>query len=366
MNDDDDNKNKSRGNVINIQKFDPKQVNEFTKEEMPYTQICNKVINECMNPVAGFIWIYLQSKPPTWKPCKKEIMKRFDISERTYQRHMSYLNSTNLIEHYTARNNDGTIDTWGIKVLNGSRFNPSVDNYKGVSYSVLINHTAKNGVVDKPAPDKGSIHTAKNGVVDFIHTAKKPHSGEMATYINKDITTTKEISHTQGEFFLEETLFLDSEQQRKAIVMRKLCLKDEKAIAKHAALNTDKTFVEVLDECVSHYATQQQPQLVSPQRLQTWINREVRFNQQQTMNKPAQKYQSAEDRAANEQKIREREMKAQTDKQAEIAASKGFKAVIRRSKQEIEAELEAERIKLGMTKSEHAAYVLSQPRKVQE
>jgi len=362
-----DQKDKNKNNVVNIEKFQPKQIDYFTKEEMPFTLVCNKVINECQNPVAGFIWIYLQSKPTTWKPCKWEIMKRFDISERTYQRHMSYLSSTNLIEYYTTRGKGGKVEDWRIVVLNGSRFNPKADDYKGTQYSVHVNHTAKNGVVDNPAPDKGFDNTAKNGVVDVNHTAKKPHSGEMATYINKDITSLekKDLTHTQEDFFLEQNLFIDSEQQRKAIVMRKLCLNDEKSKAKHASLKTDKTFVEVLDECVSHYATQQKPQLVSPQRLQSWLNRESRFQQQQSFAKPANKYPTKAERDAEEIKIKAREKEDEARKKAEIEAGKGFKDLVKKAKTHVDlkavrAKQEAERLALGLSVTEyHEKYVIN-------
>lgn len=97
-----------------------------------------------------------------------------------------------------------------------------------------------------------------------------------------NIKEIKELNtHTQAEDFpLETMLFLESEQQRIAIEFRKRCLADEKLKRKHEQLQSqgfDKTFDDVLDECVSHYATQQKPQLVSPQRLQSWLNRDISY-----------------------------------------------------------------------------------------
>lgn len=140
--------------IINIQKLKPTATNSFSKEKLPFTQICNTVINECQNPVAGFIWIYLQSKCETWKPCKWEIMKRFNISESTYKRHMKYLTATNLIETHPIRNTKGQIIDWRILVLNGLKFNPKADNYKGVVHTVHVNQSIKNDTVENPSPNK--------------------------------------------------------------------------------------------------------------------------------------------------------------------------------------------------------------------
>lgn len=76
------------------------------------------------------------------------------------------------------------------------------------------------------------------------------------------------------------------------------------------------------------------------------------------------KYPTPDERAANEQKIREREIKAQQEKREEIEASKGFKDIVAKAKTKAErdAEWEEQRIKMGMTKMEFAAYVLNQAR----
>lgn len=190
---------------------------------------------------------------------------------------------------------------------------------------------------------------------------------DIIDYKKEDIKET----HTRGSvdnFSLEKTLYLDSEQQRKAIAFREMCLRDAKARGKHSVLNTDKTFEEVLDECISHYASQQVPQLVSPQRLQSWINREARFAKTESFNK--QKYPSPEERAANEQKIRERELKAQEEKRREINAAKSFKSMggvlasmqTRIGFSEAMKQREEEMKRLGMNANEYDAHVLSMAR----
>lgn len=83
-------------------------------------------------------------------------------------------------------------------------------------------------------------------------------------------------------FPLEQNLYTESEQQKKACHFRKECLINQKCLDKYEELPSlvrkDKSFEEVLDECVSYYGTQSKPQLVSPQRLLTWINREINYH----------------------------------------------------------------------------------------
>lgn len=113
---------------ININKLNPQK---FEKEKTPYTLIANKVIENCSNHTAGFIWLYLQSRIETWVPNKFEIMKRFKICERTYKKHMSYLVKSGLIQYQQYRKEDGTLGPISIVVLNGSNFKEwvAVDNF---------------------------------------------------------------------------------------------------------------------------------------------------------------------------------------------------------------------------------------------
>lgn len=378
MNDNDNNKNEK---VVNIQKFQPNQTHEFTKEEMPFTLVCNKVINECQNPVAGFIWIYLQSKCPTWKPCKWEIMKRFEISERTYQRHMSYLSATNLIENIVTRDKNGKVIEWRIKVLNGSRFNPKADSYKGTAFVVHttsnlppsppssppslppFSHTAKNGGVAKSAPDKDSSHTAKNGGVEGSHTAKKPHSGEMARYINTRSTSLekkeKDIINTSpvGEEYLV------SFERFYSVYPRKKGKQDAIKWFKKSKPNDE--FVSMLIEDVTkRVATEwngKEPQFLPYPA--TYLNGKRWEDSIETSAPVKPKYPTPDERAATQQKIIERETQAQKEKQQEIEANKGGIAKLIKGVDlnAIRAKQEAERQKLGMTVTEYHAYLLKNP-----
>lgn len=361
---------KKRSNIINIQKLDP---GHFEKEQVPYTLICNNVINKCTNPIAGFIWIYLQSKPPTWTPCKREIMKRFNISERTYQRHMSYLSETNLVKNHMTRNEDGTIGEWKLKVLNGTAFNPEADDFTGVLHEIPCDHTAKYGVVVEPAPDKGFDHTAKYGVVDFHHTAKKPHSGEMAEYINTRYNTNKKKNPSispQGEkkamislsqiladnpFNIPDQMISDWLEVRKG---------KKAKMTQTAWTGTNKVLKKLADsgldavECFESMVTS------------GWQGMKVSYFEKEIdalKPKVPLKYVPKEERAAEYERISAREREADQRKKTEIDAGKGFQGVVdevkRRSRKEIEAQHETKRIELGLSVREYSLYVLEQAKK---
>ncbi len=358
-----DNKNNEKGGkVINIHKFSPNQVSSFTKEAMPYTQICNKVINECQNPVAGFIWIYLQSKPETWKPCKWEIMKRFDISESTYKRHMKYLSATSLIETCMIRDEHGKIVDWRIIVLNGSRFNPSVDNYKGTSFVVHVNQSVKNDTVDEPAPDKGSSQKVKYDPLDEKPECQNTTDGEMNPHINKDITslvkkekdtpispTGKSVSFSLVQMLQDNPFSIPDSVLRDWLEVRRA---KKAKITETAWEHTNRNLAKLKEsglcpiDCFVKAVTS------------GWAGIEVRYFDRELQAPAKPRYPTADERAANEQKIREREMKAAEEKRKEIADSKGFKERIAMTKAERDAAYEAQRIAMGMTVSEYSAYVL--------
>lgn len=161
-----DNRKKS----TNIDKLDFETIE---RESIPFTLISTFVIQNIKNHFAGFIWVFLQSLPPTWTANKAHLMKHFEISERTYQRHMSFLSASNLVCYQRIRLENGTLGPVYLKVLNGTEFNVAAD----------------------------SCHTVKIGVVDFNHTAKKPPSGGttpvvFGTLINTTINITKTTKET--------------------------------------------------------------------------------------------------------------------------------------------------------------------------
>lgn len=148
--------------IIHIEKYD---VTAFRKEQKPYAQILNEVIQRFpMSHSSEFLlWCFLESLPETWKPNKQHIMEYFSISARTYERLMAWLNAVGLIEYRRIRNKNGSFIKWELIVLNGTKFNPEA----------ALNQTAKNdGVVikndfkPKVIHNLDDNHTAKIGEVD--------------------------------------------------------------------------------------------------------------------------------------------------------------------------------------------------------
>lgn len=349
-------KNKKSKNVINIQKFNPF---EFEKESIPFTPVCNKVINLCTNTTAGFIWIYLQSKPPTWSPCKWEIMKRFNLSERTYQRHMRYLSKTNLVENHFTRNPDGTIDTWRIKVLNGTRFNHLADNYSGNLYDSDDTHTAIDGDVVEPAPANDSDHTATNGDEGSIHTAKKPHSGEMATYINKRSTTLQNkeeyppISSLGGNgqlFSLSKMLEDNPHNIPESTLKDWMTIRKTKkaALTETAWRNTNAVLCRLVEKGLNAIECFETMVASGWQGMKdSYFEKEIKAAQE--TNKGIEK-----------DKIMQRELDAEKRKREEIEASKGFVKKIQTTTGFSEAKKkdEDEMKRLGMTASQYYSHIL--------
>lgn len=345
--------------IINIQKLKPTEINSFSKENLPFTQICNTVINECQNPVAGFIWIYLQSKCETWKPCKWEIMKRFDISESTYKRHMKYLTATNLIETHPIRNNKGQIIDWRIIVLNGLKFNPKADNYNGVAHTVHVNQSVKNDTVENPSPDKGSYQNAKYDTLD-IHQKVKNTRGSTFDPTYKERLTSLENKEKEppispkgdcGDFSFSK--MIEDNPFNLPIEMIEDWMKVRKAkkakMTPTAWKATNRVLGELRDAGLNPLECFETVVASGWQGIKfSYFEKDI------AALKPKQplKYVPKEDRAAEYEKIAARERAAEQRKKEEIEAAKGFKNIVKEAKEKISFkerlrlyELDQERIK---------------------
>jgi hypothetical protein len=82
-----------------------------------------------------------------------------------------------------------------------------------------------------------------------------------------------------GENFNSECdLYQNPVQKQQARNMRQKCLIDLKCQSKYRSLEPEikiaKLYEDMLTECITHYATQTKPQIVSPQRFLSWLNSE--------------------------------------------------------------------------------------------
>jgi hypothetical protein len=200
---------------INIKKFKqedflsnddvPDRVDDFLVKKVPFTQICNEVINHIHNGLALAVWVYLLSKPPTWKPNKFQIMKCFDIGEVSYKKTISFLRKCKLVDYVKYRSIDGKFIKTRMVVENGSDF--------------IVQCNEKNGCLKcKLEPTRTETVPVDESPESLtpIHRYKKPPSGKPSVrktpplinkdIINKDInkkTTTTEKKDSSGSSFVD-------------------------------------------------------------------------------------------------------------------------------------------------------------------
>lgn len=129
---------------MSIEKLDFKKV---INQDVPYTLVYTRVIQKISDPMAGFIWIYLLSLPPTWIVDKNHLMKHFKIGEKKLRSAFSYLNRARLIEYIQYRQ-DKKISYWAINVLCGDKFIEVVqdDEFKATEATEADNEKATQAI----------------------------------------------------------------------------------------------------------------------------------------------------------------------------------------------------------------------------
>lgn len=176
--------NDSNVKNIRIEKYD---IEAFRKEQKPYAQILNEVIQRCpMNHSSEFLlWCFLESLPATWAPNKHHIMEYFIISERTYERYMGWLNAVGLIEYRQLRNKDGSFGKWELIVLNGIKFDPSaVSNRAAKIGGTVVNRLQKSKVIHISEADR----SAKiGGTADPSTSRASPDESQASPFRQKTV-----------------------------------------------------------------------------------------------------------------------------------------------------------------------------------
>ncbi len=103
---------------MSVEKYNPR----MDYETIPYAQININVVQNITNMEAGFVWVYLQTKPKDWKIIKEHIKNHFGIGNAKIKTIFSYLAKCNLIEYVQETGEKGKFGQHDIRVLNGSRF----------------------------------------------------------------------------------------------------------------------------------------------------------------------------------------------------------------------------------------------------
>jgi hypothetical protein len=214
-----------------------------------FTTVLNKTIEAIKDPASLGIYLYLTSKPDNWEISETNLKNRFGKGRDYIRARLADLKRTGLLKSVAVKNTRGQIVRWE---------------------TILYNEIQ---ITENPTTGH-EIHTTENP------TSGKPSDQVDPPTTNKRIKEIKDINnHTHS---VECDLFLEAESQRKALMLRAKTVKHEKCHELYEQLpqevKDDKSFEDIHDECVTHYATQTEPQMVSPQRLMSWIKRDIKYH----------------------------------------------------------------------------------------
>lgn len=211
--------------IIHIEKYD---VTAFRKEQKPYAQILNEVIQRFpMSHSSEFLlWCFLESLPETWKPNKQHITDYFSISDRTYERLMSWLRAVGLIEYRRMRNKNGSFAKWELIVLNGTKFNPEA----------VLSHTDKNdGIVIK-----------SNFKPKVIHNLDDNHTAKIGEVDNDDKTQETQAQQGVSPLRQKATEWVSDAHINTTIKQRKERKKTNKPVSVFSCIESVKTHIEMV------------------------------------------------------------------------------------------------------------------------
>jgi len=129
---------------MSVEKYNPK----IEYEDTPYMLINVHVVQNISNMEAGFVWIYLQSKPKDWIIIKEHIKNHFSIGNAKIKSIFSYLAKCNLIEYIQESGEKGQFGKHDIRILNGSRFKSYPQESTGGSiYRPAVNRSTGSGLL---------------------------------------------------------------------------------------------------------------------------------------------------------------------------------------------------------------------------
>ena len=242
---------------IRIEKYD---IEAFKKEQKPYAQILNEVIQRCPISHANefLLWCFLESLPATWAPNKQHIMEYFSISERSYERYLGWLNAVGLIEYRQERNKDGSFGKWELIVLNGTKFNPDAASNRTAKIGGAVIHRLKKAEVihisDSTVSAKiGGTAESSTAQASTEESSKSPFRQKTVErsnggHINTTIKNRKERKKTNNPI----SVFSDTESVKNHIELtianRKAFVEDDiidQGIYYAYETNEDKSFDSV-------------------------------------------------------------------------------------------------------------------------
>ncbi len=245
---------------MSIEKFNP----IISNEAIPYTQINTYVIQNISDMEAGFVWVYLLSKPENWSVIKTHVKNHFGIGAQKIKKIFSYLAKHGLIQYVRTRSPQGQLLTSEIRVLNGSQFNKDGGSTTGTEIHPVENHTPgkhtttnkrsykekkniKKERVEEPEttlsgfePNKEAIDYAKQhnlNLQEELESFDERHRGKFTqyefmrwlkyaqTYQNKLVSkksanAEKQINSPRGRDYTQERLDREEREEREAFAKR--------------------------------------------------------------------------------------------------------------------------------------------------
>lgn len=106
-----------------IQKYKPEfEEGSLSKQSVPFTQLCNKTIQNCTNMEAIGMWAYLQSMPDDWRLNPVHLKTHFKIGKNKVYKILTYLIDAKLIVRHVQISVQGTRIKTTYTVLNGTEF----------------------------------------------------------------------------------------------------------------------------------------------------------------------------------------------------------------------------------------------------
>lgn len=210
---------------IHIEKYD---FDAFEKEQKPFTMIRTHVIQKVTIKHAQefLLWVYLESLPETWKPNKSHLTNHFNISDRTYERYMSWLNSVGLIEYRQTRSNGGTFGKGRLLVLNGSKFNEEA----ALGGTVNLDGTAMN------KRKKAKLSTGNPATDPTNLSAPNESSGTPDTPIDPSVSPSRQITEARLNDVHIKTTNTNRKAKRKTNTKSVSVFSDQETIKNHIKL----------------------------------------------------------------------------------------------------------------------------------
>ena len=224
---------------IHIEKYD---FDAFEKEQKPFTMMRTEIIQKIPAKHAQefLLWVYLESLPETWKPNKAHLTARFNISDRTYERYMAWLNSVGLIEYQQERKNRGTFGKGRLLVLNGSRFSLEA----ALSGTVNIGGSAVN------KRKKPKLSTEKSKTERTKLSARDKESEDPDPPTNSANSPNRQITDTRLNDVHIKTIKRNRKEERKTNTPSVSVFIDKETIKKHLNLTIANREIFVEEEII--------------------------------------------------------------------------------------------------------------------